>query len=170
MLTDAFAQKMLLFTNTAKNKVIVVKEGQFLSLRYKGYMGQTDFTKQIVTEITDSTITLGTDPEIFDAKWLKENEGLIKNYRIVRISDITAFRRMTLGRHLLKTMVTIGVFVGSYFLLYDVYRNPEVNAAEGFAISLGVAVGAKLLLDLALPEKPNHKLTEGWSVRVVEAP
>ena len=101
---ESQAQTNLYFTNRAKNKIIEVHAGQQLSLKYNGYLGQPEFVKQTVTEITDSFIVLGINPEIFGSGFknaVANNPKFV--YKKVLLKDVISFRRITSGRQLLKT-------------------------------------------------------------------
>ena len=163
----ASAQKSLYFFNSQKNKLIEVHEGHYLSLQYTGYLGQTEFVKNVVTAITDSTITLGVEMEKFGFLGTS-NSRLVPPHKIIRIKDITAFRKMTVARQLVKSACTIGAVLGSYFLLYDLYNSPSVSRGGAFFISIGVGVGSSLLFNALFPENVKYRLPDGWQVVVAE--
>jgi hypothetical protein len=163
-----FAQANLYFVNRTKHKVIEVKLGHQLSLKYKGYMGQTEFAKQSLTDLNDSMITLGVNPE---------DLGILKNmasnnpkfiYRKILIKDILAFRRITTGRLMLKTTLTIANIVGTYFLLTELYQNNKFSNVQTFFISLGVGISTSIIINAALPENPKFNMQDGWEVMVAK--
>jgi hypothetical protein len=160
----ALAQPNLYFINRAKNKIIEVKPSQQLSIKYKGYLGQPEFVKQTVTDINDSMITLGVDPQLLGGlgKALENNPKFV--YRKVRIADILTFRRMTKGRQILKVGLQLANIVASYFLLANLYSNTGLSPASTFAISLGVGISTNIIINTALPENPKYRLEDGWEV------
>ncbi len=155
----ASAQRTLVFINEKENKVIEVTEGQQLCVLYKGYLGQTEFAKDVVSEITDSTVTLG----IYKTRESKTGQS----YKVIRIEDIVAFRRMTIGRQLLKSTVQIGSVVGLYILANQAYSSPDISNGGAFAISLGAGISTRVLINLLFPEKVKYHMQDGWRVSVV---
>ena len=159
------AQPNLYFINRAKHKIIEVSIGQQLSIKYKGYLGQTEFVKQTVTDINDSFVTLGVDPEMLGKGFqamMSNNPKFI--YRKVMIKDILAFRRITAGRQLLKVGLMMGNVAGSYYLLYNLYKKNDFSVGVTFLISFGVSVGTAVVINALLPENPKYQLNEGWEV------
>ncbi len=162
---ESRAQTNLYFINRAKHKIIEVRVGQQLSIKYKGYLGQTEFVKQSVTDVNDSSVTLGIDPEMFGKGFktmMSNNPKYV--YRKVMIKDIMAFRRMTAGRQLLKSGLMAGNIIGSYYLLYDLYRDNHFSIGVNFLISLGVGIGTSVIINAILPENPKYHLDDGWEV------
>jgi hypothetical protein len=160
-----FAQNQLVFTNIKTGKMIYVKPGQTLSMNYAGYLGQTEFIKSMVYEINDSVVTFlmnGPGPGIF-------GNGIPDDmrYKTIRISDIRSFRRMTVARQLVKSITMTGLIVGTYIVLYNYYRNGKASLGEGFLVSLGIAVGTRVLIESIFPEMPKYKISEGWTATVI---
>ncbi|MFI5222333.1 MAG: hypothetical protein ACHQK8_08410 [Bacteroidia bacterium] len=161
--SDSFAQPNLYFINRAKHRIIEVKPGQMLSVKYKGYLGQMEFAKESVTDINDSMITLGINPEIFSPgieKMLTNSPKFI--HRKIYIKDIVAFRRITLARSLMKTTLVGANIFGSYYLLFNYYKKNNFTTSETFFISLGVGIASTILINLIFPEKPKHRMENGW--------
>jgi len=158
------AQPNLYFINRSKHKVIEVIPGHQLSVKYNGYLGQPEFFKQTLSDITDSSITLGIDPEMFGAskKLLANNPRFM--CRRIMLRDIVAFRRITLGRQLLKSTLMTANIVGTYFLLTDLYRNNRFSNLQTFLISLGVGIGTSYIINIAFPENPKYRLEDGWEI------
>lgn len=159
------AQTNLYFINKAKNKIIEVQTGQQLSLKYNGYLGQPEFVKQTVTEITDSFVVLGVNPEILGTtykKVLSNNPKFI--YKKVMLKDIIAFRRITVSRQLLKTTLMVANIFGTGFLLTDLYKRSSFSTLETYGISIGIAIGTSIIINLALPENPKYYLNNGWEI------
>lgn len=160
----AQAQTNLYFLNRSKHKIIEVKVGHQLSIKYKGYLGQNEFAKQTVTEINDSMITLGVDPSTlgFAGKMLENNPKFI--YRKIYIKDITSFRRMTVARQLLKAGLLVANIAGTYVLLTNLYNANNYSVFETFLISFGVGVGTSVIINSCFPENPKYLLENGWEV------
>ena len=159
------AQTNIYFINRAKNKVVEVKVGQILSLKYKGYLGQPEFVKETVTEITDSFVVLGVNPEILGAgfqKILSSNPKFI--YKKVMLNDIVSFRRITAGRQLLRTSLMVANIIGIGYLLTDLYHYNTFTVPETLGISLGVGIVSSLAINIFFPENPKYFLNNGWII------
>ncbi len=154
----------LLFVNKAQNKTITVKVGAKLFLGYRGYNGNTEFATNTVYEITDSTITFGINPNYLPFK--RKPSAATNQYKIIRLKDITHFRKRSLGGQLTKDLLRTGTAIGSVFLLSDLYRNSNVSRSNAFLISLGVGVVTNLGIKLIYPENAKHTIADGWQIVV----
>ncbi len=161
------AQKSLLFYNLQSNKTIHVKVGHRASILYKGYLGQIEFAKETVTDITDSTIVLGinlaeTMPQIAP----KPGKATRLTYKVIRIDDIVGFRRMTLGRQVAKLSLTVVGVVGTFVI----FNQAKLNGFSSFNASL-ITFGAGLsflwINNLLLPENIKYYMENGWQVKVL---
>lgn len=164
--TFCFAQKRLLFYNTQKLKTIELKEGHRASILYKGYNNQIEFITHTVSQITDSTITLGVDMSSYFPN-RKPGQSIRMTYKVIRIEDIIGFRRMTLGRQWAKIGVSIGGIVGSFYLLHGVYNNSSISNGGAFFISLGTGFALLGLNQLLFPENIKYYFKDGWEVKVL---
>jgi hypothetical protein len=165
-LLPVFAQKKLVFTYSATLETIEMKVGHRAAILYTGYRGQTEFARENVTEITDSTIVLGVDiTRIFPNSKPGKNNRL--TYKVISIKDIKGFRRMTIGRQLAKSSFNIAGVVGSFYLLHGIYSS-DISNFSSFAISVGVGVGLYGINNLIFPENIKYYMQEGWTVKVVD--
>lgn len=162
LVLPVFAQKKALLIHAEKQKVLELKVGHRVALLYTGYRGQVEFACEMVSDITDSTITIGLKDGLLGSS--KKGK---QNYKTIAIKDIQGFRRMTLGRQLAKTAFTIGGVVGSFYLLRGVYSSNLSNWSS-FAISLGVGLGLYELNALIFPENIKYFMDEGWTIAVVD--
>jgi hypothetical protein len=162
------AQKSLLFYHTGKNKTIEIKQGIRVSLLYKGYMGQVEFSKEIIREITDSTITLGLDyTEMLPG--LRPGRMNLFTHKVIRTEDILGFRKMGVGRQLAKTGVALGGAVGSFYLLRSVFNSNNISTANSFLLSLGIGTGLYAMNELLFPENIKYYMEDGWKVKVIDS-
>lgn len=164
--TVCFAQKRLLFYNTQTLKTVELKEGHRASILYKGYNNQIEFMTDAVTQITDSTITLGLDMTSFLPN-RKPGQTISSKHKIIRIEDIIGFRRMTLGRQWAKIGVNIAGIVGSFYLLHGVYNNSSISNGGAFLISLGTGFAILGVGQLLFPENIKYYFKDGWQVNVL---
>jgi hypothetical protein len=160
------AQKHLLFFNTHTLKTIELKEGHRASILYKGYNDQIEFVTHTVTQITDSTITLGIDLSSYFPN-RKPGQTIRMTHKIIRIQDIIGFRRMTLGRQWAKIGVSVAGLVGSFYFLHGVYNNGTISNSGAFFISLGTGFALLGLNQLLFPENIKYYFKDGWEVKVL---
>jgi len=161
-----FAQKSLLFLNIKTGVTIEVSEGQTLSIQYRGYNNQLYHYKNTVTEINDSSIVLGNiddEPKVWIQKLSKKYES---NYRIVAIKDIVAFRRITAGRILVKSLVSTTLSIGSIIAFYGIINNSKGNYFQPFLLSIGIGIGTSILNSFILPDNPKNKIKNDWVITV----
>ena len=148
------AQEQMVFIYQEKGKIIQAKLGDQLSIKYRGYLGQTEYFKQTLTEIKDSSFVLGYSflgPELLPNKEIK-------------YSDIIAFRRIGLGSVVLKTTLSLGSAVGVILLLDRTYKNKEFSMAGRIGISAGLGIGLNLIINSIFPEKPKYHVKDGWRI------
>ena len=161
-----FAQKRLLFYNTQTLKTVELKEGHRASILYVGYNNQIEFITHTVSQITDSTITIGIDMNTFFPN-RKPGQSLRMAYKVIRVEDIIGFRRMTLGRQWAKIGVSVAGIVGSFYFLHGVYNNPSISNGSAFFISLGTGFGLLAINQLLFPENIKYYFKDGWRVKVL---
>jgi hypothetical protein len=161
---NLLGQNSLIFLNPSQGKLIKAKEGDILSIRYKGYLGQTEYFKNTLTEIKDSSFVLGVP--IFREHGGNLGNGMDQPFQCkeIRYIDVVAFRRAGIGRNVLKSTLTLGVAVGSVLLFDKLYQKNQVSTFAKIGVSIGVGISLNYLINLALPEKPNHKMTDGWQI------
>lgn len=161
------AQNQILFLNASQGKLIKAKEGDQLSIRYRGYLGQTEYFMNTITAIGDSTFTLGI-PFSDGTSMFGKKVGAQLQCKEIRYTDVLEFRRSGIGRTFLKSGLSIGAAVGSLLLLDKLYTKNEVNDFAKIGISLGVGLSMRFVINLALPDKPNHKVKDGWQINPVK--
>lgn len=151
-----FAQEHIMFIQEQKGKVIQAKLGDQLSVKYRGYLGQTESFKQTLTEIDDSSFVLGF-------QFLGQE---LNAYKKIKYEDIIAFRRISLGRTILKTSLSLGSAVGVILLLDRTYKNEAYSLGLGgrIGLSVGLGLGMNLLINGLLPDKPKYQVKEGWQI------
>ena len=163
---QVFAQKSLIFLNTKTNETLEVSVGQTLSIKFKGYNNQIFYVKNIVTEINDSNIVLGheaEEPPVWTQKLSKKFEP---NYRVVDIKDIVAFRRITAGRTLGKSLLSSTIMLGTFFGTIDLFRNTQLETWQTVLLSLGIGTATSVVNAFVLPENPKNKISDNWVITV----
>ncbi len=163
-----FCQTSLLFLNAKQGKLIKANFGDQLSVQYKGYLGQTETFKHTLSEITDSSMILGYYfPEgTFGSPGMMRSLGIV--HKEIMLKDITAFRRMSQARGMLKSTLSMCAALGTIYLLNNFYQNNQFSTLARIGISLGVGLGTNYAVNLCLPEKPKYKMMDGWIVETVK--
>lgn len=152
-------QNVILFMNTKSGVVLKAKPGDQISVLYKGYLGQTEYYKHTLFEIKDSTFILGNPLQG------KGSQSLLPAYKEIKYSDVIAFRRMGIGRTLLKSTLSLGAAIGTLLVLDRLYTNNQVNNFAKIGISMGVGLGLRFGIDALLPEKPKYFIKDGWELK-----
>jgi hypothetical protein len=148
-----YAQQKLVFSFPTTGQTVEFTEGNKISILYKGYLGQVEYASDIIRDLNDTTLTL----------MMRTGLGKPK-MRIIRIADIIAFRRISLGRQLAKLGVSIAGIASSYYLVRYIYRSSLHPAAQfGLSLSSGIAVFS--LNNHILPDFPNCFLEDGWVLK-----
>lgn len=160
------SQPALYFYNAQTNELITAKAGQQLVVLYKGYNGQTEFYKEIITEITDSTLTLGHDftktNNFVSISQRKKAHKKGPAYKVIAIQDIMAFRRISPTRILSKAGLQIGSVVGLLFLVEDIYESPDISSSNAFFLSFGLGIASRTIINIIFPEDVKYYMSEGW--------
>ncbi len=165
---SVYGQTSLLFFNAQQGKIKRTNFGDQLSIQYKGYLGQPENFKHTLSEITDSSVILGYYfPEnTFGSSGKMRSLGLV--HKEILLRDITAFRRMSPARGLLKSTLSLCTAIGTIFLLNNLYQNNQYSTSARIGISLGVGLGTNFLVSLCMPENPKYKMIDGWKVETVK--
>lgn len=164
--SQLWAQTLELYHAESK-KTIDIRPGQAVALTYKGYNGQLEFIKQTVTGITDSTLILGVDYEKLGINSAKKGP-MVNYHKTIKLDDIIGFRRMTIGRQLLKSGLRIGSVFGNFYAFYMFSNNSNYSAANVYFISLGTVFGSAILISWLLPENIKYEIRDGWTYRVID--
>ena len=154
--------QQVVFKNIVTNKVVVVKPGTKMFIGYKGYNGMQEFASNTVTDITDSTITLGFDMGYWFPN--QKSKASTNNYKIIHLKDITHFRKRSLGGDLTKNLLQIGAAVGTFFLLTDLYKSTSICSSNSFLISFVVGISLNLATKLVFPENAKNQMNNGWVI------
>jgi hypothetical protein len=161
LINSTFAQQVV-FYNSKLNKSIVVKSGSKVFLGYRGYNGNTEFASNTVTDITDSTITIGLDMSY----WLpnRKPSAVTNNFKVIRLKDITHFRKRSLAGEMIKNILQIGGAVGSVYLLSDLYRNERYSQSNAVLISIGAGLVLNSAAKVIFPENAKYRIQDGWII------
>ncbi len=147
----AHAQE-LVFVNPTTNKSIHVQKGAMLMIEYRGYLKQMELTTNTLFQMNDSSIVIGKYHLL----------GPASDLRVIKTEDITGFRKVTVGTQVLKTILALGVTLGSYYAFSD---NANLNSTERLVYSLGTGIVTTALLKIIFPtNRVKHKMKDGWKV------
>lgn len=143
----------------------MVRPGNTFSAEYTGYLGQTEFIKGIVLEISDSMMLLSNMSGSAAFSMFSPIESRTKS---IRYADLKKFRRMSVGRQLIKSITMVTVAVGSYILIYNYTLTKKPDLLQGFVVSLGLGLATKMVVDWIFPEQPKYAMAEGWKIAVLK--
>lgn len=158
-----FAQNQLVFVHKPTGQSVRIREGNKVSLLYKGYNGQQEFVREIITQITDSTVTVGY------AKQIKPGKRPNRICKTIYLRDITGFRKMSVGRLLAKSALSVGSVFGSYYMIRGLYTS---SIASGYSIiaSFGIGLAVIELNELIFPENIKYYTEDDWQLIVTRVP
>jgi hypothetical protein len=148
--TNMWAQKNLIFEHPASGEVVVVEDGDYLNLEYKGYLKQFQLFKSNVNSISDNSVF-----------FINKESGLPNNVYEIKGEDITGFRRMWKYQPFIKPIASLGVTVGTYFILEDNDLSPGTQLL--YSVASGIALN--YLIDFLFPEDIKFHISDGWTVR-----
>jgi hypothetical protein len=160
---SSFAQE-LVFINQVSGKTIKAKIGDQLSLVYQGYREKSEFYIHDIFAITDSSVFLGIDNRFVP---LNRNSKFEKNgpsYKEILLKDFVKFRRISVGRKLLKQTLKLGSVIGTFYVISDLIDKNNLTRTQQFLVSIGIGIGITYLVNTALPENPKYFMNEGWIV------
>ncbi len=135
------AQKStLIFYNKQQAEAVQIQKGGLLILEYQGYLKQMELNSNYIIDINDSTVILGK-PNIFSAP---------TNTKTIRIKDITGFRKISAGSMLLKTALTVGATLGTYYAIRA--NGDKLSSTQQILYSTGAGLVANISLKLIFPQ------------------
>lgn len=151
------AQYQLELSHPDVSKTYVVKEGDYLKLRYFGYEGQEAEVENYVMEVSPTYI-------LYQPPMGKNKYG---DDQVIMIDDITGFKKMNKIRPLLPPLTSLGLGIGIY---YTIGTNDNLSNNEQFLYSLGASIGVGLLIKWVFKTDIKLKVSDGWTVRVAMQP
>ena len=145
----------IIFFNKEKGKVIQVPRGGMVVLQYQGYLKQMEQETNYLISLNNSTITIGKPRMFADATDVKK----------IRIDDINGFRKISAGSQLLKTVLTIGATVGTYYAIRS--NGDNMSYTEQLLYSTAAGLTVRFSLNKIFPEnKIKYNVKEGWQMLV----
>lgn len=152
--------QQLLIRHKQSGKEFRISPGDKLSITYKGYLNQIEKLNLPVTYVTDSSVCFGSPiaKGSADGNSYAEKHGLL--FKEVLLRDIQFFRRISLGRQVLKSTLTIGASIGTIILFAETLDIQNMTILRRTAISLGFGLGTKLLINGILPEYPKNRMAD----------
>ncbi len=161
-----YAQNSLKFVDSLTGKVIQVKTGDYLILKYKGYLGQTEYFKHTLQEVGDSSILVGIihPYAVFSSAFA----GMNNPWKEIKLKDIESFKRRSAGANFLKSMIGIGAGLSAVLLLKNLNEEKKYSNGKNLAISLGVGIGINFGMNLLFSDKPKNHIKDGWRVESIK--
>lgn len=145
----------LIFLNQNAHKAVQIPKGSMMVVQYNGYLKQQELKSNTIIHINDSIIVIGK-PRLF-----AEASDLTQ----IRINDITGFRKVSVGSQLLKTVLTVGATLGTYYGLRE--NGDKLSSTEQLLLSTGAGLITNVSLKIIFPQnKIKHKNKDGWIILV----
>lgn len=156
------AQSGLRFIDTTHQKIIRAYQGDYLILKYKGYLGQTEFYKHTLQGVSDSSLIVGIVHPYspISSMFIATNNP----WKEIKFKDIEAFKRRSAGANFLKSMIGISAGLSAILLLKNLNEEKKFSNGKNLAISLGVGLSINLGMNLIFSDKPKNKMKEGWHI------
>lgn len=157
--------QQLLFINKAQNKIITINIGCKLMLSYAGYNYQNEYYQNTVTDITDSTITLGCG--FFDGH-AKKNSPKTNNCKTIKINDIIAFRKRSAVAEISKQVLYVSTAITSIVLLRNLYTKSNFSTLSALGISIASGIIINKGINVLFPENAKYVVSNDWEIRFVK--
>lgn len=156
------AQNTLNFIDSVTGKVINAKTGDFLILKYKGYLGQTEYYKHTIQEVNDSSVIVGIihPYSAFSTAFI----GMKNPWKEIKLKDIESFKRRSAGANFLKSMISIGAGLTAVLLLKNLTDEKKFSNGKNLAISVGAGIGINLGMNMLFSDKPKNHIKDGWRI------
>ncbi|MCA0428071.1 MAG: hypothetical protein LCH37_11600 [Bacteroidetes bacterium] len=154
------AAQQLLLKHKQSGKEYLIGPGDKLSILYKGYLQQTEKLNLPITYITDSSVCFGNpySKGTFEGNSYAEKHGML--FKEVLFKDIQFFRKIGIGRQLLKSTLNVSASLGTIVLFAEVLDVNNMSILQRTAISLGFGFGTRLIINQLLPEYPKNKMAD----------
>ena len=149
---SAYSQKSaIIFFNKEQKKAVQVPGGGMVVLQYRGYLKQMEQETNFVIGINDSIVTVGK-PRVFSAP---------TQIKQIRIKDIEGFRKISAGSQLLKTLLTVGATVGTYYAIRN--NGDNMSYTEQLLYSTAAGLTVRFSLNKIFPtDKIKYQMKDGW--------
>ncbi len=145
----------LYLINKDKDKVVHLRKGGLVVLEYQGYLNQTELHSNYIIGINDNSLLLGK-PGLFNKP---------DKVKEIRLDDITGFRKKSAGSELLKTALTVGATLGTYYAIRE--NEDKLNSTQQLVYSLGAGLVTSISLKFIFPDnKIKYKLKDGWKIQL----
>ena len=104
-----------------------------------------------IISINDSIVTVGKPRMFASASETKQ----------IRIKDIQGFRKISVGSQLLKTALTIGATIGTYYAIRN--NGESLSYTEQLLYSTAAGLTVRFTLSKVFPdEKVKYRIKDGW--------
>jgi hypothetical protein len=163
---SARSQEAVRFIDTVQQKTILAKPGDFLIIRYKGYLGQTEFFKHTLQGVTDSSLYVGIVHPYSPMSTVFA--GGNNPWKEIKFKDIESFKRRSASANMLKSLIGISAGLSAIFLLKDLNERNAYSDGKNLAISLGVGLGINIGMNLLFSDRPKYKIKDGWHIETVK--
>ncbi len=147
----AAAQTTLVFENAQLQDTVRIEAKDYVNIEYKGYLNQPGQQMAFVKSVNASSIYLAASMKTLPAEGYE-----------IKASDITGFRRMSVIQPFIKPVTSLGVLLGTYFVLAD---NKSMSEADLLLYSSLAGFAVTYAVDLLFPDDIQFKVADGWNIR-----
>lgn len=151
----AGAQTTLVFENAQLQDTVKIEAKDYVNIEYKGYLEQPGQQMSYVKSISATSVYLAASMKTLPAEGYE-----------IKASDITGFRRMSMIQPFIKPVTSLGVLLGTYFVLAD---NKSMTEADLLLYTSVAGILVTYAVDFLFPEDIKFHVADGWNVRMESA-
>ena len=150
------AQQYLTFTKADSSETVSINKKDFVKLGYKGYMGQLQEFEGIVSNITDSTITLSPRKKLL---------AKLKHSQVLMVNDITGFRKYSGFRRPGEVIYGV-VAVALTGTVTAIVSSVSIPAILSFLSAAGTGAVTAFMKGLFFSTRIKNTLGNGWNMQL----
>ncbi|MFZ4621649.1 MAG: hypothetical protein ACOYNS_13900 [Bacteroidota bacterium] len=147
----AGAQTTLVFENATLQDTVRIEAKDYVNLEFKGYLNQPSQQMSFVKSVNATSIYLAASMKTLPAEGFE-----------IKANDITGFRRMSMFQPFIKPVTSLGVLLGTYFVLAD---NKSMSEADLLLYSSLAGLVITYAVDFIFPDDIKYHVADGWNVR-----
>ena len=148
---SSIAQTTLVFENAQAQDTVRIEAKDYVNLEFKGYLNQPSQQMSFVKSVNATSIYLAASMKTLPPEGYE-----------IKASDITGFRRMSPIQPFIKPVTSLGVVLGTYFILAD---NKSVSEADLLLYTSVAGLVITYAVDFLFPDDIKYQVADGWNVR-----
>lgn len=147
----AGAQTTLVFENAQLQDTVRIEAKDYVNLEFKGYLDQPSQQMSFVKSVNATSVYLAASMKTLPPEGYE-----------IKASDITGFRRMSMFQPFIKPVTSLGVILGTYFILAD---NKTTSEADLLLYTSVAGILVNYAVDFLFPDNIKYNVADGWNVR-----